>query len=111
MWRWPTSSGPADAGPPRAGRYDRQTGPSGAAGARPPAPARRKERTIAHLSTGQFLAAYLVAALVGAAVFLHADRNGSRHPTAWAVSVFLFLGIALPVYVLHVVRSRRRRRL
>jgi hypothetical protein len=46
----------------------------------------------------------------GAAVFLHADKNGSRHPTAWAISVFLFLAIALPVYVIHVYQSRRRHR-
>jgi hypothetical protein len=48
--------------------------------------------------------------VAGAAVFLHADRNGSRHPTLWAISVFLFLGLALPLYALHVYRQRRGRR-
>lgn len=59
------------------------------------------------LTTEQFLVAWAVAAAVGTAVFLHADRNGSRHPTAWAASVFFFLAIALPIYAVHVVRSRR----
>jgi hypothetical protein len=62
-----------------------------------------------HLSTPQFLAGFVLAAIVGAAVFIHADRNGSKHPTAWACAVFLFLGIALPVYVIHVRRSGRAR--
>jgi hypothetical protein len=45
----------------------------------------------------------------GIAVFLHADRNGSRRPTAWAIAVFL-LPITILVYVIHVYRSRRARR-
>jgi hypothetical protein len=40
-------------------------------------------------------------------VFLHADRNGSRHATAWGIGVFLFLAIVLPIYVLHARRARR----
>jgi hypothetical protein len=51
-----------------------------------------------------------VGAVAGVVVFLHADRHGSRHPTAWAVWVFL-LPITILVYVLHVYRTRRRRRL
>jgi hypothetical protein len=54
------------------------------------------------------LSPYAIASVSGATVFLHADRNGSRHLTAWAISVFLFLAIALPVYLVHVYRSRRR---
>jgi uncharacterized membrane protein YcaP (DUF421 family) len=65
---------------------------------------------MADLSTGQFLVAFALAAAAGAAVFLHADKHGSRHPTAWAISVFLLLAIALPVYVIHAVRIRRRSR-
>jgi F0F1-type ATP synthase assembly protein I len=65
---------------------------------------------VGHISNAQFLAAYAVATVVGVTVFLHADRNGSRHPTAWGISVFLFLGIALPVYVIHVVRTRGPKR-
>jgi hypothetical protein len=62
------------------------------------------------LTTGQFLVAFTLAAVAGALVFLHADRRGSKHPTAWAIGVFLFLGIALPVYVIHAVRNGRRAR-
>jgi ABC-type maltose transport system permease subunit len=40
-------------------------------------------------------------------VWLHADRNGIRHQTAWALFVVLFLLIALPVYVIYVRRRRR----
>ena len=43
----------------------------------------------------------------GILVFLHADRHGSKHTTAWGICVFLFLGIALPVYLIHVRRARR----
>jgi len=64
-----------------------------------------------HPSTAQFLIAFAIAAVAGAAVFLHADRHGSKHATAWACSVFLFLGLALPVYLVHVrlARSRAKR--
>jgi hypothetical protein len=56
----------------------------------------------------QFLVGFALATAAGIAVFLHADRHGSKHVTAWGISVFLFLGIMLPVYVVHVVRTRRR---
>ena len=49
--------------------------------------------------------------MAGAAIYLHADRNGSRHPTLWAISAFFFLAITLPVYVWHVYRLRHARRL
>jgi hypothetical protein len=57
----------------------------------------------------QSLIAILIAASVGTAVFFHAERNGIRHPSAWASFVFLFLIIALPIYVIRVRRFRRRR--
>jgi hypothetical protein len=59
-------------------------------------------------SPAQFLLAFTIATTAGIAVFLHADRNGSRHTTAWGICVFLFLAIALPVYLIHVRRTRRR---
>ncbi len=62
-----------------------------------------------HLTTAQFLVGFAIAAVVGGAVFLHADRNRIRHPTAWASAVFLALAIALPLYVIHVARTRRAR--
>lgn len=41
-------------------------------------------------------------------VFLHADRNGSRHATAWAISVF-FIPLVLAVYFVRVYRIGKRR--
>lgn len=61
------------------------------------------------LSTGEFVVAWGLAALVSAAVFLHADRRGSRHATAWGIFVFLFLGVGLPAYAIHAWSLRRRR--
>ena len=60
------------------------------------------------ISTAQFLVAYAIATVAGVAVFLHADRHGSRHTTAWGIGTFLFLGLVLPIYVIHVLRARRR---
>ncbi len=60
-------------------------------------------------TTAEFLAAFVVAAGAGTAVFFHADRNQIKHPSAWASAVFLFLAIALPVYFVYVRRVRRRR--
>jgi len=65
---------------------------------------------VAHPTTPQFLIGFAFAAVAGAVVWIHADRNGSKHATAWAMSVVLFLAIALPVYVIHVRRLRNRRR-
>jgi Flp pilus assembly protein TadB len=61
------------------------------------------------LSSGEFLAAFAVAAAAGTMVFFHAERNQIRHPSAWASAVFLFLAVGLPFYLLHVRRVRRRR--
>jgi hypothetical protein len=60
-------------------------------------------------STAEFLAAFVLAAGAGTAVFFHAERNEIRHPSAWASGVFLFLVVALPLYLVHVRRVRRRR--
>ena len=60
------------------------------------------------LSTAEFLVGFTIATTAGILVFLHADKNGSRHTTAWGISVFLFLAVALPVYLIHVRRTRRR---
>ena len=62
-----------------------------------------------NVSTPQFLVGFALAAVIGGAVWVHADRHGSKHPTAWAMCVVLFLGIALPVYLIHVHRTRRAR--
>lgn len=60
-------------------------------------------------TTGQFVTAWLIDTAAAIAVFLHADRHGSRHATAWGICVFLALVIALPVYLLHRRITRRRR--
>jgi multisubunit Na+/H+ antiporter MnhE subunit len=60
-------------------------------------------------STAEFLVAFVVAAGAGTAVFFHAERNQIAHPSGWASAVFLFLVIALPLYLAHVRRVRRRR--
>jgi hypothetical protein len=60
-------------------------------------------------TTAEFLAAFVLAAGAGTAVFFHAERNQIKHPSGWASAVFLFLAIALPLYLLHVRRVRRAR--
>ena len=60
-------------------------------------------------TTAEFLAAFVVAAAAGTAVFFHAERNKIKHPSGWASAVFLFLAVALPLYLLHVRRVRRAR--
>ena len=57
------------------------------------------------LSTGQFVAAWAIDTAAAVAVFLHADRHGSRRATAWGVGVFLCLIVFLPAYIVH---ARRR---
>jgi membrane protein implicated in regulation of membrane protease activity len=61
------------------------------------------------LTTPEFLLAWAVAGGAGIAVFLHANRHGVRHATAWGAGVFLFLALALPLYVIHYRRQRSSR--
>jgi hypothetical protein len=61
------------------------------------------------LSPGEFVLVVGIAAALSMLIFWHASRRGSRHPTLWGVAVFLFAGIAVPVYVLTVLLSGRRR--
>lgn len=62
------------------------------------------------LSTPEFLVAWALAGGVSIAVFLHANRNGVRHATAWGIGVFLVLGLALPLYVVSYRRQKRSKR-
>jgi high-affinity Fe2+/Pb2+ permease len=64
---------------------------------------------VADLSPAEFLVAFAIAAGIGTLVFFHADRNGIRHPSAWAGFVFLFLIVGLPSYLVYSRRVRRRR--
>lgn len=61
------------------------------------------------MSTPEFLLAWALAGGAGIAVFLHANRHGVRHATAWGAGVFLALAIALPLYVIHYRRQRSSR--
>lgn len=60
------------------------------------------------LSTGQGLLAILLAASLAIAVFVHADRRGNKHATAWGIGVFLLAIVFLPLYILRVRRAPRR---
>jgi ABC-type maltose transport system permease subunit len=62
---------------------------------------------VGHPTNAQVLVAFAIDAVIGAAVWIHADRNGIRHQTAWALFVVFFLLIALPVYVIYFRRHRR----
>jgi hypothetical protein len=57
-----------------------------------------------------FLLAWAIAGGSAIAVFLHAERHRVAHSTAWGIGVFLALGLALPLYVIHYRRQRGARR-
>ena len=61
------------------------------------------------LTAPQFLLAWALAGAAAVVVFLHADRRGVGHATAWGIGVFLFLGLFLPLYVIHYRRQKRKR--
>jgi len=64
---------------------------------------------MAHPSNAEFLVAFVFGAVAGALVFLHADRHGSKHATAWACFVFFCPGLALIAYFVHARAARRSR--
>lgn len=55
-----------------------------------------------------FLVAVALAAAVSMAVYAHAERHGSKHPTAWGIAAFLMAGVVVPVYFLRYWLRRRR---
>jgi glucose uptake protein GlcU len=57
-------------------------------------------------STPAFLAAWSVWSVGAILVFLHANKRGSKHATAWGLGVFLLFAIMLPVYVFHSWRTK-----
>ena len=57
----------------------------------------------------QLLIAWALASGAAIAVFLHANRHGVQHATAWGAGVFLALAIALPLHVIHYRRQRGSR--
>lgn len=61
------------------------------------------------LTFGEFLIVTVLAAAASMAVFAHADKNGSKHATAWGIATFLAAGIVVPAYFIRYWLSRRRR--
>jgi hypothetical protein len=61
-------------------------------------------------TTADFVIAWAVDTTAAVAVFLHANRRGSKHATAWGVGVFLVLIVFLPAYLVHGRLLRRRPR-
>jgi hypothetical protein len=59
-------------------------------------------------STVDFLVAWAVDTAAALAVFLHANKRGSRRATAWGIGVFLALIVFLPAYLVHGWMLRRR---
>jgi Flp pilus assembly protein TadB len=62
------------------------------------------------VGTSQFLVAWAIDTSAAIAVFLHANKHGNRHATAWGIGVFLALIVFLPAYVLRSARGRRKSR-
>jgi hypothetical protein len=60
----------------------------------------------AALTTPTFLLAWTLDTTAAILIFLHANKRGSRHATAWGLSVFFALGVALPVYLVHGRRNK-----
>ena len=46
---------------------------------------------------GTFIVGLVVSVASSVVVFSHADRHGSRHPTAWGVTAFLFALVGVPL--------------
>jgi len=63
---------------------------------------------LGELSPAAFLLSVAIAAGLAMAVFWHASKHGSSHPTAWGIAAFLFAGIAVPVYLIRYWLGRRR---
>ena len=66
---------------------------------------------VRHPSTGVVVAEFILGTVVAIALFLHADKNGSKHPTAWAFLSFLAPGPVVIAYLVHRRMLRRRKSL
>jgi hypothetical protein len=60
-------------------------------------------------SPGAFFVALVVSVSCSVLVYAHAERNGSRHPTAWGIVGFAFALAGVAVYFGHHFLTRRRR--
>jgi hypothetical protein len=55
----------------------------------------------ADLTTSTFLTAWAIDTAAAIFIFMHANKRGSRHATAWGISVFFALAVAVPAYFVH----------
>jgi hypothetical protein len=55
----------------------------------------------AALTTQTFLIAWALDTTAAILLFLHANKRGSRHATAWGISTFFALALTVPIYVVH----------
>ena len=62
------------------------------------------------ISPTRFFLVYTIGTALSIVVFLHADKRGNRHATAWGIATFLFAGVVFPLYFWRHWRSRRRGR-
>jgi hypothetical protein len=65
------------------------------------------EGLLENLSAGEIAALLLVWSAAFLLVFVHAQRHGSKHATAWGVAAFLAAGIVVPVYFVRYWLRRR----
>ena len=66
------------------------------------------EGLLENLSAGEIAALLIVWSAAFLLVFLHAQRHGSKHATAWGIAAFLAAGIVVPVYFVRYWLRRRR---
>ncbi|MDX6411507.1 MAG: hypothetical protein QOE91_1023 [Gaiellaceae bacterium] len=57
-------------------------------------------------STPTFVAMWATWSVAATLVFLHANKRGSKHATAWGMGVFFAFAIVLPVYLVHNWRRK-----
>ena len=57
---------------------------------------------------GTFIVGLAVSIFSSVLVFAHAERHGSRHPTAWGVTAFVFALVGVVVYFGHHLLTKRR---
>jgi len=62
---------------------------------------------LAAFTFAEFFVALVLAAALSMWIYWHASRHGSRHATAWGIAAFFFW-VAVPVYFLHYLMTRRR---
>jgi drug/metabolite transporter (DMT)-like permease len=64
--------------------------------------------SLSNPSAVNFVIAVILAAGLATLIFRHAERHGSRHPTAWGLFTFLLALLAIPLYFLNYWLGRAR---